>query len=156
VSSASELAPAPRVNFLVVQADPAELEETVNALAELCSRSSIATAGDGGQALDYLLGRGPHAGRDLRKQPRLVLIDPQSPSVDALDVLQVLRADPWTRAVPVAVWTQAPRRTLDGYYAHGANSVVQKTQEPAALRRKMREVHDFWIYVNEADRQSRL
>ncbi len=145
------------MNFLVVQADAAELRETVDALAEHCGRENIATAQDGIEALDYLLCRGAHTGRDIRRQPRLVLLDPQLPRLDGSEVLRTLRADPWTRAVPVAMWTQhSPRNKLDGFYAQGANSVMHKTREPQELRRKMREVHDFWIYVNEADRQSRL
>ena len=151
------LPPAPRVNFLVVQADPAELQQTVDALAENCGRDSIATAQDGIEALDYLLCRGAHTHRDIRRQPRLVLLDPQLPRLDGSEVLRTLRADPWTRMVPVAMWTQRPPgKSLKSFYAQGANSVVRKTREPQELRRKMREMHDFWIYVNEADRHSRI
>ena len=157
MSGSIRLPPAPRVNFLVVQADPAELEETVNALAEHCGRESIAIARDGVEALDYLLCRAAHAGRDVRRQPRLVLLDPKLPRLEASEVIRTLRSNPWTRSVPVAVWTQgSPRQTLQAFYAQGANSVVVKTREPGELRRKMREIHDFWILVNQAERHSRV
>jgi two-component system response regulator len=34
-------------------------------------------------------------------------------------------------------------------YANGANSYVRKATDYDELRRKMRQVHDFWLTVNE-------
>ena len=38
----------------------------------------------------------------------------------------------------------------------GANSVVRKSLDYNELRRKMKQVYDFWITVNEANRNSRV
>ena len=45
---------------------------------------------------------------------------------------------------------------LDSCYDAGANSVVRKTVDYDELRRKMRQVYEFWITVNEANRASRV
>ena len=43
---------------------------------------------DGVSALDYLLGRADHAGRNLNRQPRVVLLDLKLPRIDGFQVLQ--------------------------------------------------------------------
>ena len=61
-----------------------------------------------------------------------------------------------TPDVPPYAEPTTERQTLDSCYASGANSVVRKTSDPAELQRKMSKVHDFWMYVNEGDRPSRV
>ena len=58
---------------------------------------------DGEQALDFLFGRALHAGRDVRKQPRLVLLDLKLPILQGLDVLKAMRADALTRLASPSV-----------------------------------------------------
>ena len=50
--------------ILVVEDNPDHLELTVLTLEESGIRAEIAVARDGVEALDYLFGQGPHAGRD--------------------------------------------------------------------------------------------
>jgi two-component system response regulator len=45
---------------------------------------------------------------------------------------------------------------LDRCYEAGANSVVRKAADYDELRRKMRQMYEFWITVNEANRNSRV
>ena len=143
--------------ILVVEDDPDHLELTVDALAQCCPRECIATAPDGVEALDFLLGRAGHAERDVRRQPRLVLLDMKLLRMHGVEVLQAMRADPCTRSVPVVMLSASTEKeALDACYDAGANSVVRKTSDRDELRRKMRQVHDFWITVNEGDRHSRV
>jgi CheY-like chemotaxis protein len=143
--------------LLVVDDNPDHRELIIGALGERCDRARIATAGDGQEALDYLFGRGAHAGRDTRKQPRLVILDLRMDGVDGLGVLQAMRADPRTLAVPVVVLSGVTDRVLlDKCYSAGANSVVRKSVQIDELRYKMAKVYDFWMTVNESDRHSRV
>jgi len=48
------------------------------------------------------------------------------------------------------------KQELDSCYEAGANSVVRKSLDYDELRGKMKQVHDFWITVNEANRASRV
>jgi len=145
------------IAILVVEDNPDHRELTTLALRECCDASRIATASDGAQALDYLLGRGAHEGRDVRKQPRVVILDIRMAGVDGLEVLKTLRADPRTQSVPVVMLSgSAEKAELDSCYEAGANSVVRKSLVYDELRRKMRQVYDFWVTVNEANRPSRV
>ena len=137
-------------SIFVVDDNPDHLELTVMALAECCDMHDVVTAGDGVEALDYLFGRGAHAGRDTRRQPRLVILDLKLVRLHGLDVLKAMRHDPRTATVPVVIHSSSTEKAdIAACYASGANSYVRKATDYDELRRKMRQVHDFWLTVNE-------
>ncbi|HSH92427.1 MAG TPA: response regulator [Ramlibacter sp.] len=147
----------PDIAIYVVEDNPDHLELTVMALQEYCDPSRIATATDGIEALDYLLGRGAHEGRDVRKQPRLVILDMKLTRMHGVEVLKALRASPLTQSVPVVMLSGSTEKPeLDSCYEAGANSVVRKSTDAAELRHKMKQVYEFWVTVNEANRNSRV
>ena len=145
------------VAILVVEDNPDHRELIVDALAEKAGRAAIAEAVDGIEALDFLFCRGAHAGRDQRKQPRLVVLDLKMARMDGLQVLRAMRAEPLTASVPVVMLSaSSEKQELDSCYEAGANSVIRKAMDYDELRMKMGKVHDFWITVNEANRHSRV
>ena len=136
--------------ILVVDDNPDHLELTVMALGDCCDPALIATASDGVEALDYLFGRGAFAGRDTQVQPRLIILDMKLVRLHGLDVLKAVRADPRTATVPVVMHSSSTEKAdIAACYQNGANSYVRKATDFDELRRKMRQVHDFWITVNE-------
>jgi len=136
--------------ILVVDDNPDHLELTVMALSECCSPRDIATATDGVDALDYLFGRGGHQGRDTRLQPELIILDMKLVRLHGLDVLKAVRSDPRTATVPVVMHSSSTEKgDIAACYANGANSYVRKATDYDELRRKMRQVYDFWVTVNE-------
>jgi two-component system response regulator len=151
------MAPAADVAILVVEDNPDHRELILLALRECCDASRLAAVEDGTEALDFLFARGSFAGRDIRKQPRLVILDMKLCRVHGLDVLKAMRADAVTQSVPVVVLSGSTERAeLDSCYEAGANSVVRKTLDFDEMRRKMRQVYEFWVTVNEANRASRV
>ena len=140
---------------LVVDDNPDHLELTVMALAECCDPERIATASDGVDALDFLHGRGTHAARNTRRQPCVILLDMKLIRLNGVQVLRAIREHPRTAAIPVIMHSSSiEREDIAACYAHGANSYVRKATDFDELRRKMRQVHDFWITVNERFRPS--
>jgi CheY-like chemotaxis protein len=136
--------------ILVVDDNPDHLELTVMALSECCDSGEIACAADGVEALDYLFGRGTHAKRNTSQQPRLIILDMKLVRLHGLDVLKAVRQDPRTATVPVVMHSSSTEKgDIAACYANGANSYVRKATDYDELRRKMRQVHDFWITVNE-------
>jgi CheY-like chemotaxis protein len=149
--------PNQAVNVLLVEDDEDYRELTLAVLHECCDPARILAVGDGEQALDYLFGRGEHAGRDTRKQPRLVVLDLKLTRVHGIEVLKAMRDDPLTQSVPVVVLSGTSEKAeLDRCYKAGANSVVGKASNIDELRRKIRRMYEFWITVNEANRNSRV
>jgi CheY-like chemotaxis protein len=137
-------------SILVVDDNPDHLELTVMALGECCDPSRIVTATDGVEALDYLFARGAHSGRDTRLQPELIILDLKLVRLHGLDVLKAIRADARTATMPVVMHSSSTEKgDIAACYANGANSYVRKATDYDELRRNMRQLHDFWITVNE-------
>lgn len=140
-------------SILVVDDNPDHLELTVMVLSECCDPREIATATDGVDALDWLFGRGQHAGRDTSTPPRLIILDMKLVRLHGLDVLKAVRQDVRTATVPVVMHSSSTEKgDIAACYANGANSYVRKATDYDELRRKMRQVHDFWLTVNERTR----
>lgn len=137
--------------ILVVDDNPDHLELTVLALSECCDPARIATATDGVEALDYLFGR------DTSRQPRLVILDMKLVRMHGLEVLKAIRQDARTATLPVVMHSSSTeRKDIAACYANGANSYVRKATDFDELRRKMRQVYDFWMTVNERSREGAL
>lgn len=136
--------------ILLVEDNASDEKLTLRALRKGNLTNEIVVARDGVEALDYLFGRGPHAGRDPGDQPALVLLDLNLPRISGLDVLQQIRADERTRLLPVVVLTSS---TLDedtlGSYQRGANAYVRKPVDFVAFIEAARTLGMFWVLLNE-------
>ncbi len=137
--------------ILVVEDNPDHLELTLLTLQENGIRNQIAVAHDGVEALDYLFGEGKHAGRDTTQQPEVVLLDLKLPKLTGLEVLQRMRADARTAAVPVVMLTSSSEEEdIIASYRNGANSFVRKPVDFGEFTEKLRQVKVYWLLVNES------
>ena len=138
---------APVKVILLVEDDPDDETLTLRALGSI--KNDIVVVRDGVEALDYLFGTGPYAGRDTRVTPRLVLLDLKLPKVDGLEVLRRLRADPRTMLVPVVVLTSSDRqKDVVESYQLGANSYVRKPVDFAEFSEAVRQLGLYWLLIN--------
>jgi CheY-like chemotaxis protein len=112
--------------------------------------NEVIEAHDGVEALDYLFGTGAHAGRDLRQQPQVVLLDLKLPKVDGLEVLRRIHNDPLTRFVPVVIFTSSKEeKDRMTSYALGANSYIRKPVDFAEFSEAVRQLGLYWLLLNE-------
>ena len=83
-------------------------------------------------------------------RPRLVILDMKLVRLHGLDVLKAIRQDARTSTIPVVMHSSSTEKSdIAACYAHGANSYVRKATDYDEMRRKMRQVHDFWVTINE-------
>lgn len=137
--------------ILIVEDNPDHLELTVLTLQEQGVGADIVVARDGAEALNYLWGQGPHAGRDTQHQPALVMLDMKLPKLSGLDVLRSLRANPLTAHVPVVMLTSSCEMSdMLACYRSGANGFVRKPVDFMAFTEKLKHLQAYWIDVNEA------
>ena len=112
--------------------------------------NEIIVARDGVEALDYLFATGPHSGRDLEKQPQVMLLDLKLPKLDGLEVLRRVRADARTKRLPVVILTSSrEEEDLIQGYDLGANSYIRK---PVAFEQFVEAVHQlqvYWLVLND-------
>jgi two-component system response regulator len=136
--------------ILLVEDNPDDEELMLRVLRKHNIANEVIVARDGVEALDFLFGTGPHAGRDLRQMPQVVLLDLKLPKVDGLEVLRRLRAEPHTRCLPVVILTSS-REEQDRVqgYALGANSYVCKPVDFNQFTEAVRQLGIYWLLLNE-------
>jgi CheY-like chemotaxis protein len=111
--------------------------------------NEIVAAGDGIEALDFLLGRGDHASRDVSVKPRLILLDLNMPRMDGLETLRRLRADERTKLLPIVMLTASDNSTDQAEaYRLGVNGYVDKLSE-VPFPEMVKRIADYWLGLNE-------
>jgi CheY-like chemotaxis protein len=136
--------------ILLVEDNPDDEALTLRALTRAKIRNEVVVARDGVEALDYLFGAGPWAGRDMSVMPQVVLLDLKLPKLDGLDVLRRLRADERTRFLPVVILTSSneERDRVEGYKL-GANSYVRKPVDFTQFAEAVQHLGLYWLLLNE-------
>jgi len=136
--------------ILLVEDNPDDEVLTIRALKKNNIQNEVVVAHDGAEALDYLFGSGPYAGRDVSVLPQLILLDLKLPKIDGLEVLRRLRANERTRLLPVVILTSSKedQDRLNGYTL-GANSYIRKPVDFNQFVEAVRQLGLYWLVLNE-------
>jgi len=138
------------VEILLVEDNPSDAELTMHALRENNLANHIEWLHDGAEALDFLFASGAYAGRDLNKLPRIILLDLKLPKVNGLEVLQQIKADARTRAIPVVVMTSSrEERDIVESYKLGVNSYIVKPVDFDQFTEAVRLLGLYWVLLNQ-------
>src|SRR4051812_36119753 len=95
------------VEILLVEDNPADAELVIRALRKVNLANNLVHVKDGEEALDFLFGRGHYAGRELRKTPRVILLDIKLPKIDGIEVLREIKAHDETKFIPTVIMTSS-------------------------------------------------
>lgn len=102
----------------------------------------VAGVRDGAETLDFVYGRGEFADRP---RPDLVILDLKMPKVGGLEVLQQLKSDPATSAIPIVVLSSSDAvADVDAAYATGTNSYMTKPATTGSFREQMHCIATYW------------
>jgi len=135
--------------LLLVEDSPNDRELALHALRRGRFPGRIEAAGDGAEALDLLLCRGPWARRDLFDLPRAVLLDIKMPKLSGIDVLREIRAHPVLNTVPVVMMTSSGEDgDLSACYELGANSYIVKPVEIETYFATVLDIGRYWLLHN--------
>ena len=135
---------------LLVEDNPYDAELTIRALRKNVSPESLVHVKDGQEALDFLFGVGAYAGRDIKKQPKVILLDLKLPKVNGIGVLRQIRANPSTKLLPVVVLTSSREDCdLAETYNYGANSYIVKPVDFEKFTEAVSHLGVYWTELNE-------
>jgi CheY-like chemotaxis protein len=135
--------------ILLAEDSPNDVELTLAALRMLKLANEIVVVRDGAEVLDFIHGRGAHAGRPPIA-PAVVLLDLKMPRVDGLTVLRHIRESQEFRTLPVVILTSSREESdLERGYGLGANAYVVKPVDFNEFLKAVSQVGLFWALVNE-------
>jgi CheY-like chemotaxis protein len=137
------------IEILLVEDSPYDAELTIRELKRHHLANKLVHLKDGAEALDFIFGTGPYAGRDTSQHPKVVLLDLKLPKVDGLEVLRAMKMDARTRKIPVVVMTssQEQRDVVDSYQL-GVNSYVVKPVDFDHFSKAVSDLGCYWVLLN--------
>lgn len=126
--------------ILLVEDSDDDAELTIRAINGKVTNRMV-RARDGVEALEWLA-RDP--------LPRLVLLDLKLPRLNGLDVLERIRAEPRTQAIPVVVLTSSREEPdVKRAYQLGVNSYIVKPVEFERFVEAVTQAGLYWLLLNE-------
>jgi CheY-like chemotaxis protein len=135
--------------ILLVEDNLQDIELTMLALESNNVANPIVTARHGGEALDYLLRRGPHADRPIGN-PVVVFLDLKMPKMDGLELLEHIKKDPSLKTIPVVMLTSSREESdLVKTYRLGVNAYVVKPVDFDQFTKAIKQLGIFWGVLNE-------
>jgi CheY-like chemotaxis protein len=138
------------VEILLVEDNPEDLKLCLRALKKAALSNRIQVARDGAEALDWIFCEGQHTDRKIEDVPRVILLDLKLPKVDGLEVLQRVKGDPRTKAIPVVVLTSSKEQSdIVRSYNYGVNSYIVKPVDFERFAKAVQELGMYWLLLNQ-------
>jgi len=136
--------------ILLVEDNTDDAEMTIRALRKVNLAHNLVHLEDGQEALDYMFGNGRFAGRDLRIQPKVILLDIKMPRVDGMEVLRLLKMNELTKSIPVVMMTSSSEdKDMLTSYSLGVNSYVVKPVNFENFAKAVSELGLYWMMINQ-------
>jgi len=136
--------------ILLVEDDPNDVLLLERAFQKAGLQNLLKFVRDGGQAIDYLSGRGIYEDRNQFPLPFLLLLDLKMPGTDGFEVLQWIRSQPELMRLLIVVLTSSNLQSdVDRAYELGANSYLVK---PVGFEEMVNLIKRFEIYWTEINR----
>lgn len=138
------------VEILLVEDNFDDAELTIRELKRHNMANQLVHVRDGEVALDFLFARGQYEGRDNHPYPKVVLLDIQMPKLNGLEVLEQLKKNRETRAIPVVMLTSsAENPDIQRCYDLGANSYIVKPVNFEGFAESIRTLGYYWLLLNQ-------
>lgn len=139
-----------QVDILLVEDNPNDVELTLRALKKNNLANRVFVVKDGAKALDFLFHRNEYSELLSWEHPRVVFLDLKLPKVSGLEVLEKLKADPYTSDIPVVVLTSsAEEPDIRKSYELGANSYIVKPVDFNKFFESVAALGFYWLLLNQ-------
>ncbi len=134
--------------ILMVDDDKDDRMMTEKALRKNRVINPILFLEDGEDLMAYLRRQGPYAQPASSPRPCLILLDLNMPRMDGRRALELIKADPELKKIPVVILTtsQAEEDIIRSYDT-GANSFITKPVSFDGLLAVMETLKNYWLEI---------
>jgi len=140
------IAQIPIKYVLLVEDNPDEILLTERAFAICHISENLIVMNDGQKALDFLDNRKIHKEASPRKKPSIILLDLNLPRISGLDVLQRIRNNADTGAIPVIILTSSTDdRDISESFRLGIDEYIIKPTSFSEFIQIIRRIKSKWI-----------
>jgi len=137
------------VEIMLVEDNPDDAALTIRALKKQNIANKLIHLKDGAEALDFIYGKGSYTGRNIQITPKVILLDLKMPKVNGMEVLEKLKTDETTRAIPIVMLTSsAEDPDIEKCYQLGANSYIVKPVEFEEFTKAVAGLGMYWMLLN--------
>lgn len=134
---------------LMVEDSPTDAELTLRSFRQARFTNPVRVVGDGGAALELLLGPTKRKADAKVIRPHIILLDLNLPTVPGLEVLRQLKADARTKDIPVVVLTVSHRsRDIRECRRLGAEAYIVKPVAFDNFRQVASQLSLEWNLLN--------
>ena len=138
-----------KVEILLVEDNPNDVELTLHALKKSHLTNNIHVVRDGEEALEFFFGNPDADSNKKIPGPKVILLDLKLPKIDGMEVLRKLKGHPNTRSIPVVVLTSSnEERDIVETYSLGVNSYIVKPVDFAKFVQAMHTLGMYWLMLN--------
>ena len=139
-----------QVDIILIEDNKNDAELAIRALRKGNLNNSLIHLKNGVEALELLFGSGKFEGKDIRNQPKLILLDLKMPKIDGFEVLTQIKANEVTKAIPVVILTSSKEpRDIKRAYSLGANSYIVKPVEFDEFSNVVTKLGRYWLLKNQ-------
>ncbi len=138
------------IDILLIEDNEDDAELAIRALRKDNVARYIIHLKDGEDALDFLFGNGQYTGRNTNNRPLLILLDLKMPKVSGLEVLEQIKSNEQTKAIPVVMLTSSKEHPdVEKSYLLGANSYIVKPVDFDNFRKVVNDLGIYWLHVSQ-------
>jgi len=138
------------VEILLVEDNLSDAELIIRALRKVNLGNNLVHLKDGAEALDFIFATGEFAEREIKKVPKVILLDIKMPRVDGIEVLRQIKSNDSTKLIPVVVMTSSKEeQDIIVSYRLGVNSFVVKPVEFEDFAKAVSQLGLYWVLMNQ-------
>lgn len=138
-----------KVEILLVEDNMNDAELIIRALRKVNLANHLVHVKDGAEALDFIFAKGEFSNREIKKTPRVILLDIKMPRVDGIEVLRQIKANEETKLIPVVIMTSSKEeQDIIKSYQLGVNSFVVKPVDFKDFAKAVSELGLYWVLTN--------
>jgi len=140
------------LRILLLEDDDNDAFLVRRALSSLGDKVTLARVHNGGEAIQYLQGRGEFADREKYPFPTLIVTDLKMPLIDGLEFLRWVKNHPICKPLPVVMLSASGTpKDVQQAYRLGVTAYFVKPVQFQELVRLLLLTHEYWRQAEQVE-----